>query len=123
MSIISIPEVPPTLVMEVDLAQGLPRRTVWVHMPIRIGREEIIVDQLVQFDYPGHQSSVLVVEVDEDGVTAASRHRERLLRKAGVPVVRVTPEDIFREDALEHLSAKIYEGVQQGGRVKRKWAA
>ena len=124
MSIIQLPMDPrPALVAEGDLERGIPQKVIWPKMPIRIGREEIIVDGLVQLDYPGHQPHLVVLEIDENGISPASRRRERLLTQVGVPVVRVTGDDIVGDDFVQRLDARLYAAAKTGGRVKRRWAA
>lgn len=119
MSIIQLPAEPRRcLVTKGNLARGIPHKTMWAKMPLGIEGEEIVVDGLIQLDYPGHRPHLVVLQLEE---SQPSRRHVHLLRKAGLPVLRLTREDLEREDAEEYNNARLYEAARQGGRVERTW--
>ena len=96
---------------------GNPPRTMWPNMPLRIGEEEIVVAGLVRLEWPDDFPQFLVIEFEP---TEASLHRERLITSLGIQVVRLSRDDVLREDFTEHLDSRLMQAAAVGtGRLTR----
>ncbi len=94
--------------------RNLPAVTMWPQLPVKIGKNEIVPDYLLRVDDPGYGPQLVVLEIDEGRVSAASRKRERLLVGAGIQVIRMGPDD-----PDEVFDRKLAAAAGKGGRITR----
>lgn len=105
----------PAFYRPANATRSLPAVTMWPKLPMRVGKHEIVPDYLLRLDHPGQCSQLVVLEMNEAGPSAASLHRERILSKAGIQVMRL-PHDASEETFDRKLAAAVARGT---GRITR----